>query len=174
MKIGILSDTHDQIERVKKVVKILNKERVSLVIHCGDVAAPFTLQFYKDLNCPIKFLFGNNTGDIYRHFTYSKKFGLHDYEFGTFFSLTIEGKKISVYHGDHQEITEALIKCGDYDCVFSGHDHIARIEKRGKVLFVNPGSLLDPYKEGMKLPSIAIYDSADHQAKLIGVDEYRI
>jgi putative phosphoesterase len=174
MKAGILSDTHEQIDRVKKVVKILNKEGVNLAIHCGDIVAPFTLQFYKGLNCPIKFAFGNNTGDIYRHFTYAIDFGLHDYEFRPFFSLKLGERKIAVYHGDIEEVTEALIKCGDYDCVFSGHDHIARIEKRGSTLFVNPGSLLDPHKEGMGLPSIAIYDFEDHQAKLILVDEYKI
>ncbi len=169
MKIGILSDTHDQGGRVKKAVKILNKEKVKLVIHCGDIIAPFTLEFYKELRCPIKFLFGNNTGDIRLHLTYAKKFGLRDFEFNTFFALEFEGKKIAAYHGDNREITEALIKCGDYDCVFAGHDHIARIEKRGKVLFVNPGTLVDKHKKGMKPPSIAIYDSVTHKAKTIWI-----
>ncbi len=171
MKIGIISDTHDQTARVKKAVEIFNKEKVGLVVHCGDIVAPFTLQFYKELKCPIKFLLGNNTGDIMRHLTYAKNCGLRDYEFGTFFSLEADGKKIAVYHGENKEITEALIKCGDYDCVFSGHNHIARIEKRGKVIFVNPGTLADKHKDGMKPPSISIYDSATHSARLIDLVE---
>jgi len=169
MKIGIMSDTHDQTRRVRKAINILNKEKVELVIHCGDIIAPFTLEFYKGLKCPIKFLFGNNTGDVMRHFTYAEKIGLHDYEFGTFFSLKAGGKRIAAYHGDNMEITEALIKCGDYDCVFSGHDHIARVEKRGEIIFVNPGTLTDKHKEGMKPPSIAIYDSDTHTAKILNV-----
>jgi len=171
MKIGILSDTHDQTKRVIKAVKIFNKEKVKLVVHCGDVVASFTLQFYKDLKCPIKFLFGNNAGDIYHHLTHAESFGLRNFEFGTFFSLVLDGRRIAVYHGDDKEITEALIKCGDYDCVFAGHDHIARIEKKGKVLFVNPGTLVDKHKEGMKPPSIAIYESATHKAKIIKVEK---
>ncbi|NIO23210.1 MAG: hypothetical protein GTN38_04260, partial [Candidatus Aenigmarchaeota archaeon] len=67
-------------------------------------------------------------------------------------SLEAGGKRIAAYHGDNREITEVLIKCGDYDCVFSGHDHIARVEKRGKIIFVNPGTLTDKHKEGMKPP----------------------
>ena len=169
MKIGIISDTHDQTERVKKAVEIFNKEKVGMVIHCGDIVAPFTLQFYKELNCPIKFLFGNNTGDILLHIKFAEKFGLNDYEFATFFSIEADGKRIAVYHGENREITDALIKCGDYDCVFSGHDHIARIEKQGKVLFVNPGTLTDKHKEGMKPPSIAVYDTGKHSAEIIGV-----
>lgn len=169
MKIGIISDTHDQIGRVKKAVEIFNKKKVGLVIHCGDIVSPFTLQFYKGLKCPIKFLFGNNTGDVMMHLTYAKKFGLHNYEFGNFFSAEAGGKKIAVYHGENKEITESLIRCGDYDCVFSGHDHIAKIEKRGNVLFVNPGTLMDKHKEGMEPSSIAIYDSTIHDAKIINI-----
>lgn len=169
MKIGIISDTHDQVEGVKKAVGIFNKEKVGLVIHCGDIVSPFTLRPYKDLKCPTKFIFGNNTGDIKFHMEYAKNFGLRDYEFGTFFSLEAGGKKIAVYHGENREITEALVKCGDYDCVFSGHDHLARIEKRGNVLFVNPGTLADKHKEGMKSPSVAIYDADSHNARIIDV-----
>ncbi len=169
MKIGIVSDTHDQIERVKKAVEIFNEEGVGLVIHCGDIVSPFTLQFYKGLKCPIKFLFGNNTGDIMFHLNYAKNFGLQNYEFKTFFYIEADGKKIAVYHGENKEITESLLKCGDYDCVFSGHNHIAKIEKRGKVLFVNPGTLMDKHKEGMSPPSIAIYDSATHNAEIINL-----
>ncbi len=171
MKIGIISDTHDQIKRIKKAVKILLKEKVDLVIHLGDMVAPFTLQFYKDLNCPIKFLFGNNTGDIQLHLIYAKSFGLRDFEFKTFFSLKINGKKIAAYHGENKEITEALIKCGDYDCVFAGHNHIAKVEKRGKTLFANPGTLVDKHKQGMKSPSIAIYDSTTNKVKIIYIGQ---
>ena len=155
--------------RVRRAVELFNREKVELVIHCGDIISPFTLEFYKGLKCPIKFLFGNNTGDLIRHIDFAKKFGMRDYEFGTFFSIEAGGRRIAAYHGNNREITEALIKCGDYDCVFSGHDHISRIEKRGKVLFVNPGTLTDKHKEDMNPPSIAVYDSATHSARIITI-----
>jgi len=169
MKIGIISDTHDQIARIKKAVDIFNREEVDAVVHCGDIVAPFTLEFYKQLQCPIKFLFGNNTGDIFLHMSYAKKYGLINYEFGTFFSVDAAGRKIAAYHGDNKEITQALIKCQDYDCVFAGHDHIARIENHGKVLFVNPGTLTDKHKEGMLPPSVAIYDALSHRTRIIKI-----
>ena len=171
MKIGIVSDTHDQIGRVKKAVEIFNREQVEMVVHCGDIVSPFMLRYFKDLKCSIKFLFGNNTGDIYLHLKYAKEFGLPDHEFDTFFSLELDGRKIAVYHGEHHEITAALIKCGDYDCVFTGHNHLARIEQTGKVLFVNPGTLVDQHKPGMNSPSIAVYDAITHTAKIIEITE---
>jgi len=174
MKIGVISDTHDQTLRIKKAIEIFNKEDVKLVVHCGDIVAPFVLQFFKGLNCPIKFLFGNNTGDIALHLGFAKKFGIKNAEFNTFYSLDIDGRKIAAYHGDVKEIIEALIKCGIYDCVFIGHDHTARIEKHGNVLLVNPGTLTDKHKEDMKPPSIALYDSQKNEAKIILIHEYPI
>jgi uncharacterized protein len=169
MKIGIISDTHDQIERVKKAVDVFNQERVEMVIHCGDIVSPFMLQYFKELKCPIKFLFGNNTGDVFLHLKYSGEFGLPDHEFGTFFAMELAGKKIAVYHGDHKEITAALVKCGNYDCVFTGHDHLSRIEQAGQVLLVNPGTLVDRHKPGMSRPSIAIYNAISHTAQIIEI-----
>lgn len=169
MKIGIISDTHDQIARVKQAVDIFNREKIAMAVHCGDIVAPFTLKFYKKLQCPIKFLFGNNTGDIFYHIFCAKEYGLKNYEFGTFFSIAAAGKKIAAYHGDNKEITQALIKCQDYDCVFAGHDHIARIENHGKVLFVNPGTLADKHEEGVLPPSVAIYDTSSHRARIIQI-----
>jgi uncharacterized protein len=67
MKVGVISDTHDQIENILKAVELLNQEKVELVVHCGDWVAPFTLKFYHALKCPIKGIFGNNDGDKFRH-----------------------------------------------------------------------------------------------------------
>lgn len=167
MKIGIVSDTHDRIDRVKLAVERFNQEKVGLVVHCGDIVAPFTLEFYKDIDCPIKFLIGNNGGDILRHVKYAGKMGLKDYEFKTFYALEVEGQKIAVYHGDDKEITEALIKCEIYDCVFSGHNHQAKVEKTGNTLYVNPGSFVDKYNDRMTEPSFAIYDTKNREAEII-------
>jgi putative phosphoesterase len=166
VKIGIISDTHDQIPRIKKAVEIFKNEKIELLIHCGDLVAPLMLNYFKDLSCPMKFIFGNNSGDIALHLQVAKKLGLNA-EFSNFFSLEIEGRRIAVYHGDIPEITKALIDCGSFDCVFSGHDHVARIERYCKVLFINPGTLLDKHKEEMKEPSVAIYDTKIHEARLI-------
>lgn len=165
MKIGILTDTHDQIKLIEKAVSYFNQQKVDLVIHCGDLIAPYTLKMYLPLKCPIKFLFGNNTGDIFLHFNFAKKYGLTNFEFNTFYALNLDGKKIAVYHGDNKEITDALIKCGDYDCVFSGHDHNARILNFGKVLFVNAGTLVESFGE----PTIAMYDTQINQANLVAI-----
>ncbi len=42
--IGILSDSHDNLDAIKKAVNLLNKKKVDLVIHAGDLISPFTAQ----------------------------------------------------------------------------------------------------------------------------------
>ena len=173
MKIGGISDTHDQIARVKKAVTLFNKEKVGLVVHCGDIVSPFTLQFYEALKCPMRVIFGNNTGDLLRHIDYATRFGLKNIEFITvpFLALEIDGRKIGVYHGDVPEITQALIMSKIYNCIFSGHNHIASISETAGVLSVNPGTLMDKHREGVSdRPTVAIYDTVTHKAKLFYVD----
>ena len=63
MKIGIISDTHDNLSQIKKAVEIFNQEKVELVLHAGDFVSPFTSLEFKNLNCPLKGVFGNNDGD---------------------------------------------------------------------------------------------------------------
>ncbi len=70
MKIGVLSDTHDQGELIQKAVKYFNDENVSWVFHCGDWVSPFILHFFRELKAPLRGVFGNNDGDKFRHLTF--------------------------------------------------------------------------------------------------------
>lgn len=169
MKIGVLTDTHDQYHNTRKAVTILNDQKVALVIHCGDWVSPFTLKFYEGLTCPIKGVFGNNDGDRFRHTT---KFAARDahvdvtYE-ERFMSLDLDNRKIAVFHGDYREITDALITCGAYDAVFHGHFHIAENKMVGKTLSLNAGTLMDVTSDTVKGASLAIYDTATNSARII-------
>jgi putative phosphoesterase len=165
MKIGVLSDTHDQFENIRKAVKILNKERVVLTIHCGDWVSPFTQFFYHDLKSPIKGIFGNNDGDIQYHLIYAKK--SHIQFASQTMSLNIRGRKIFVYHGESDDIVKALITCGKYDAVFYGHTHVASNTVVGKTLSLNPGTLMLVTDRNIKGASFAIYDTVKNSAKLI-------
>lgn len=47
MKIGILSDTHNEIENVRKAVSVFESLGIDTVIHCGDVTIPRVLEVLK-------------------------------------------------------------------------------------------------------------------------------
>lgn len=76
MKIGVVSDTHDQQELILQAVQMLNEANVGLVIHCGDWVSPFILHSFKGLRMPMKGVFGNNDGDKFRHLKFSQELKL--------------------------------------------------------------------------------------------------
>ena len=47
MKIGVLSDTHDNLTNIRKAVEIFSKNGVEALIHGGDFCSPFTLAEFK-------------------------------------------------------------------------------------------------------------------------------
>jgi uncharacterized protein len=167
MKIGVISDTHDQADNILKMVEILNQEQVELVIHCGDWVAPFTLKFYKELRCPIKGIFGNNDGDKFRHLAFGTKAGVDVTYEERFLSLELDGRKIAVFHGDYEEIVDALVECGRYDAVFHGHNHQKMIQTVGKTLSLNPGTLMSMTGDDAVGASFAIYETKSNNARLI-------
>ncbi|OGK63016.1 hypothetical protein A2334_01475 [Candidatus Roizmanbacteria bacterium RIFOXYB2_FULL_38_10] len=169
MKIGVLSDTHDQRDNIAAAVKILNKHKVALTVHCGDWVSPFTQRFYQDLKCPIRGIFGNNDGDKYYHTVFAKKMK-HNIEFaGTTLSLTVSGRKIFVYHGEDDAITESLVRSNIYDAVFHGHTHIATNKTIGKTLSLNPGTLIAYTREQIQGVSCAVYDTSSNTAIIIRI-----
>lgn len=169
MKIGIISDTHDQIENIKIMVDRLNKEAVELVIHCGDWVSPFSLRYYENLRCPIKGIFGNNDGDKFRHLERAKLYGINVEYQDRFISTEIDGKKIAVFHGDYEEIIEALLASQMYDAVFHGHNHKKEIKTVGKTLSVNPGTLMNETTPSVKGASFAIYETVSNTARLLDI-----
>ena len=37
MIIGVISDTHNNLRNVKKIIELFNEKKVELVIHTGDI-----------------------------------------------------------------------------------------------------------------------------------------
>jgi putative phosphoesterase len=60
LKIGMMSDTHDRLEAVKKAVELFNSERVEHVLHAGDLVSPFVAPKFKELKAKLHYVWGNN------------------------------------------------------------------------------------------------------------------
>lgn len=132
--IGIMSDSHDNLEGIRKAVKIFNDAHVDLVIHAGDIISPFTSKEIQKLNCDFKAVFGNNDGE---------RDGLKAYfrgicQYSDFQEFEFEGKQFALIHGTQEEIVDALVKSCKYDVVIRGHTHKLEVQK-GKCMMINPG-----------------------------------
>lgn len=167
MKIGIISDTHDHVEMIKKAIEILNKEKVERAYHLGDICSPFVLPLFKDLKCNIKGVFGNNDADIFKLVNRApENFSFHD----RFYVDEVNGKKICLFHGDPEELALRLFESGKYDLLLRGHNHIAEIKRNEKTLMINPGNLIGKFNDASKEwtePSVAVYELDKDEARII-------
>ncbi|MBM3331736.1 YfcE family phosphodiesterase [candidate division WOR-3 bacterium] len=62
-RIGIISDTHDRLDKVRSAVALFNRLKPDRVVHCGDVVAQFVLSEMRSLSMPVSVVFGNCDGD---------------------------------------------------------------------------------------------------------------
>lgn len=180
MLVGIVSDTHDHVQNYGDIARIFKDRNVGMVVHCGDWVAPYSVtifgQVMKQLlpNVPIRGVFGNNDADIYRIIMQLEQQQLPIGIMKDILELTLDNKKIAVYHGTEESIVNSLLWSKKYHAVFRGHTHVAKIEYINGVLHLNPGAVCS-YGGGQILSkvSVAVYNTQNNQAELITFDRIR-
>ena len=133
MKLGIMSDSHDNMPLIAKAVALFNSEKVDLVLHAGDFVSPFTNIEFRKLNARMVGVFGNNDGD--KPYLL-KRFGDFSEIQDDFRELELDGRKIVLMH--QPKFLESLAKDSSCDLVVYGHTHKVDI-REGRPLIINPG-----------------------------------
>ena len=135
--IGIISDSHDNMNAIRKAVEFFNKNDVKAVLHAGDIISPFTAKAFKELNSKLYFVFGNNDGD---KLMLTKRFEeIGATSCGEFGDLTIDSLHIALLHGTNEAMVKAVAKSGDFDIVIRGHTHDPGVKNVKGTLVINPG-----------------------------------
>jgi putative phosphoesterase len=135
VKIGVFSDSHDNVNMIKMAVDLFNVEGVELVIHAGDFIAPFAVAAMSDLNCKVIGVFGNNDGE---RIGVAKRFESLGEVHNNLAEVEVGSRKICAMH--YPELAEAIAQSGEYDIVIYGHTH--QIDARQeKSLILNPGEV---------------------------------
>lgn len=132
--IGIMADSHDNLQSIKLAVRLFNKTGCSLVIHAGDFVAPFAARELANLTCSVKAVFGNCDGE---------KKGLEK----AFHSLgEIKKPPLTLNHdGLNFMVTHILADQGSYpasdkyNVIIFAHTHKPEIRHKKKTLLINPG-----------------------------------
>jgi len=137
MKIGVISDTHDNREAIIKAVSIFNEEKVDLVLHAGDHIAPFTLKWYRELKVKMIGVKGNLDAEYQLLKEKYKELGWKFYRHSA--TLNLQGKRIILLHGVDENIINGLIHSGVYDVVIRGHLHKIINETINETLYFSPG-----------------------------------
>ncbi|MFH1540837.1 MAG: metallophosphoesterase [Elusimicrobiota bacterium] len=133
MLIGIMSDSHDNMNAIRKAVNFFNQKNVDIVLHAGDYVSPFTAQEFDGLKMKLVGVFGNNDGDKSYLLERFKNIGeLHESPY----KFELDGKKIVLMH--QSKSIDQLLKDKKYDVVIYGHTHKTDIRKHS-ALIINPG-----------------------------------
>ncbi|HII60514.1 metallophosphoesterase [Pyrococcus horikoshii] len=159
MKVGIMSDTHDNLSAIRLAVEFFNREGVNLVLHAGDFVAPFVAKELSNLKAPLKGVFGNNDGE---REGLREKLGIKD----DILTLNLDGLKVVMLHGTDERVVEAFAKSQLYDIVIRGHTHKYGIQEVGRTIVVNPGEVCG-YLTGIK--SVALLNTTEREVRIINL-----
>ena len=146
MKIGVISDSHDDIENVQEAIQIFNGNNVRYVIHAGDYIFPGIIKEFSNLNAKLIGVLGNNDGErngILRSFM-----DINGELKGEIGEIEIDGIKFAIYHGTDKEIKENIINSKKFEILICGHTHKREPLTSGKItnnndnntFVLNPGS----------------------------------
>lgn len=140
MKIAILSDTHDNTPAIVWTIEYLNKNKITIALHAGDMINPGILYRFRDhYDGHLHFVFGNNDGEqalAERRANMAENITCHLHEMRESFNNT------SFFMNHYSSISETVAKSGDVDVSIGGHDHEFRVSKYKKTLFINPGNMV--------------------------------
>ncbi len=138
MKLGVISDTHNQLINLQNVLKVFRQAGVETVLHCGDMT---------DLNIGLQLvefrvicIFGNNDWDapeIRKNLLYFGEQNFADMNF----EGEIGGVKIAATHGHNRGTLANMAHSGQFAYVFHGHTHRRRDDRVGITRVINPGAL---------------------------------
>ncbi|MCW4021598.1 MAG: metallophosphoesterase [archaeon] len=166
MIVGIMSDTHDNLQMIEAAVNKLNELNVEVVYHAGDYIAPFVDSKLRNLKAPLIGVLGNNDGSTS---LLKKKFAEFGADLrGRFAFDIIDGLKIAVVHGDDRELLRSLLEVESHDILITGHTHEAKIYRKGQTLVINPGETCG-LLTGKS--TIAILDTEKFEAKIIELNK---
>lgn len=130
MKLGVISDTHDNLTAIAAAMRRFQAAGVEALVHAGDFVSPFALKRILQARLPVHAVFGNNDGE---------RVGLTallpDLADGPR-HLQLGGKKICLVH-DRSRLSYDHFEAADV--VIFGHTHETLVEHREGRLIVNPG-----------------------------------
>ena len=140
-RIGLLSDSHGQLEKTRQAVEILIGHGVQRIIHLGDICDEKVLDELvagQVGSVSVHVVFGNMDIDPDGLGDHAKEMGIHvDHPMGR---IDLDGKVFAFTHGHIDKLLEAAL-AESVDYLFHGHTHVARDSRVGATRVINPGAL---------------------------------
>ena len=160
MKIGLLSDTHDNLANARAAARLFAREGIATLLHCGDVCGPAVVEALAGFD--VYFAQGNMDRMPALGMAVEALAGpgrlarLHD--------LVLDGFRVALIHGDDGGLLRHLIRSGEYAYVLYGHTHRRADRRAGPTRVINPGALGGTRREPR---SVCILDLGAGNARFI-------
>lgn len=160
MILGILSDTHDRLDRTERAMAALIEAGAEAVVHCGDLTTTAIVLACSAL--PAYYVWGNNDFDEAELAAAIEVAGGICLGLGG--EVDLGGKRVAVTHG-HATGTVRRLASADPDYLLYGHTHVVADDRRGATRWINPGAL-------HRAPrwSVAVLDLGADALRIIEVD----
>lgn len=147
-QVGLISDTHDNLAKVRAAVEFFNRTGPDLVLHCGDFVAQFVLAEFGRLEMKLLGVFGNNDGDRRSLRERAVEAGFELY--AGFHRFVHSGKVFGLSH-------EPVQPPAGLDYYVHGHTHRTKLSRSSPVI-INPGEACG-WLTGRS--TLALLDTAD-------------
>jgi putative phosphoesterase len=138
LKIGILSDTHNDRAATQRALREFRQRGVNTLFHCGDLTAADIVPLFNGFD--VRFVRGN----MDRHHVKALRAAVVEQNGADWWGkgdlVELEGKLIGMTHGDSEEVLADLLYA-EPDYLFHGHTHRRRDERIGSTRVINPGAL---------------------------------
>jgi putative phosphoesterase len=119
LRIFVMADTHDRLPRNMSILT----QGADEIWHLGDICAPTILETIEQIGPPVTVVRGNCDSNN---------------EWPIIVDLVRGGLRFRLQHIPPERPPENV------DVLLHGHTHVPRNEKRGNVLFLNPGCVTRP------------------------------
>jgi len=119
-------------------VRLLEELDVAALLHCGDIGTPEIPPLFQAW--PTHYVFGNcdYEEDELRQAIQKVPGHVCHERMGT---IELGGRQIAIIHSDDRWKFLETVRSNKFDLVVYGHTHIAKEEKVGRTLVLNPGAL---------------------------------
>jgi len=152
MRIGLISDTHNDRDAVGRALARLRSEGIVAVLHAGDVTSAGTLRLFEGFKMLVAR--GKMDHDAALGTTAVELFGVGCFK--PLHQLTLDGVSIALAHDSNAIEAHRLIVAGETDYIIVGHSHKRQDQRLGRTRVINPGALGNARWDR---PSFAILDT---------------
>jgi putative phosphoesterase len=163
VKIGILSDSHGQTQRLQAALQALRAAGAEVLVHCGDIGSLDCLAALAGCGLAVHAVAGNMDRPVETVADAAAQAGVH-FERQVVTVPLGNGRTLAATHGSDAAQLRQLVASGRHAYVCCGHAHKFSDTRSGPVRVINPGALyhVHPY-------TVALLDTDSDELRMLTI-----